>query len=399
MEHYLTVRKWEPDFKASEAFETTTTIWVRFSELPLEYFQEKVLYAIAKQIGKPLKIDLTTAMATRGRFARVCIEMDLRKPLFPRFLLGKKSYNIEYESIHSFCFFCGRIDHQKEFCKYQAANPKPQETHRSTPPSEESQLAVSNHKDQATANSNKKNSNLQSTKTADVTYGPWMMVTKRTRKPTIHRKAQSTRPSSNTNRFTELGKDIQQEEDKARGKKTTRLGLEKEAPSLSIPTPVGPSKTTAQPPQDSTHPSSPSQPYQLSPQENTANGEDTLSQVPCSHQTSDLMHANPSSLGINTKSPEISMVDLHEKAPLSHTPNPPPPDIIIASSDGSSTTKQRKPPDLRSNHGDRRDHKARSFITQDRESPSEPVIRSRERINSPCHYGMVDRTDTAEDRT
>ncbi|CAL5384092.1 unnamed protein product [Camellia sinensis] len=71
MDHYLTVRKWEPDFKASEAFETTTAVWVRFLELPIEYFQEKVLYAIAKQIDRPLKIDLTTAMATRGKFARV----------------------------------------------------------------------------------------------------------------------------------------------------------------------------------------------------------------------------------------------------------------------------------------------------------------------------------------
>ncbi|KAI8026706.1 hypothetical protein LOK49_LG02G03142 [Camellia lanceoleosa] len=83
MDHYLTVRKWTPDFKTSEAFETTTAVWVRFSELPIEYFHEQVLYVIAKQIGKPLKIDLTTAIATRGRFARVCIEVDLHKPLCP----------------------------------------------------------------------------------------------------------------------------------------------------------------------------------------------------------------------------------------------------------------------------------------------------------------------------
>ncbi|KAI8024833.1 hypothetical protein LOK49_LG02G00256 [Camellia lanceoleosa] len=84
MDHYLTIRKWEPDFKVLEAFETTTAVWVRFPELPIEYFQEKVLYTIAKQIGKPLKIDLTTTMATRDRYARVCIEMDLNKPLCPR---------------------------------------------------------------------------------------------------------------------------------------------------------------------------------------------------------------------------------------------------------------------------------------------------------------------------
>ncbi|KAL7235893.1 hypothetical protein ACSBR1_019221 [Camellia fascicularis] len=123
LDHYLTVQKWEPNFKALEAFETTTAVWVRFLELPIEYFQEKVLYTIAKQLGHPLKLDLTTTMATTGKIARVCIEMDLNKPLCPRFLLSKKSYNIEYESIHNFCFYCGRVDYRKELCKYKAANP------------------------------------------------------------------------------------------------------------------------------------------------------------------------------------------------------------------------------------------------------------------------------------
>ncbi|KAL7177070.1 hypothetical protein ACSBR2_030406 [Camellia fascicularis] len=69
MDHYLTVRRWEPNFRPSEAFETTTAVWVRFPELPIEYYQEKVLFAISKSLGKSLKIDWTTAIATRGKFA------------------------------------------------------------------------------------------------------------------------------------------------------------------------------------------------------------------------------------------------------------------------------------------------------------------------------------------
>ncbi|XP_028094851.1 uncharacterized protein LOC114294872 [Camellia sinensis] len=212
MDHYLTVRKWEPDFKASEAFETSTAVWVRFLELLIEYFQEKVLYAIARQIGKPLKIDMTTAMATRGRFARVCIKVDLSKPLCPRFILGNKSYNIEYESIHSFCFHCGRVDRRKELCKYQAANHKSQEDHWNRPPEEERPLAVTGNTDQTTTTTTSTsgtNGNLQQINKEDDTYGPWMMVTKRSRKVTIHRKAQPSGSSPNTNRFTELGKGIQ----------------------------------------------------------------------------------------------------------------------------------------------------------------------------------------------
>ncbi|XP_028080031.1 uncharacterized protein LOC114281677 [Camellia sinensis] len=119
MDHYLTVRQWEPNFKPSEALETTTALWVRFPELPIEYYQDKVLYAIAKSIGKPLKIDWTIAMATRGKFSWICVEMDLTKPLKPKFILEGRYYNIEYESLHSFCFLCKRLDHRKEAYRFK----------------------------------------------------------------------------------------------------------------------------------------------------------------------------------------------------------------------------------------------------------------------------------------
>ncbi|CAL5415479.1 unnamed protein product [Camellia sinensis] len=98
MDHYLTIRRWEHDFKPSEAKEVVTTLWVRFPQLPIEYYNEKVLFHIAKVIGRPLKVDLNTAMSTRGRYARVCVEIDLMKPLVSRFAIGKYTYIIEYET-------------------------------------------------------------------------------------------------------------------------------------------------------------------------------------------------------------------------------------------------------------------------------------------------------------
>ncbi|KAL7260510.1 hypothetical protein ACSBR1_006225 [Camellia fascicularis] len=35
MDHYLIIRKWEPDFKALDTFETSTAVWVRFPELSI----------------------------------------------------------------------------------------------------------------------------------------------------------------------------------------------------------------------------------------------------------------------------------------------------------------------------------------------------------------------------
>ncbi|KAL7229092.1 hypothetical protein ACSBR2_007730 [Camellia fascicularis] len=57
MDHYLIVRRWEPNFTPLEALETTIAIRVQFQELSIEYYQDKVLFAIAKSLGKPLKID------------------------------------------------------------------------------------------------------------------------------------------------------------------------------------------------------------------------------------------------------------------------------------------------------------------------------------------------------
>ncbi|KAL7218869.1 hypothetical protein ACSBR2_012023 [Camellia fascicularis] len=116
MDHYVTVRKWQQDFRSDVAEEDTTAFWVRFLNLPIEYYNEKVLFHIAKVLGVPLKIDINTAMASRGKYARVCIEMDLRKPLVSQFAIGKNIYLVEYEHLHSVCFSCGRVGHVKEVC-------------------------------------------------------------------------------------------------------------------------------------------------------------------------------------------------------------------------------------------------------------------------------------------
>ncbi|KAL7225627.1 hypothetical protein ACSBR1_020899 [Camellia fascicularis] len=94
----------------------TTVIWVRFPNLLIEYYNEKILYHITKVIGVPLKIDINTTMEARGKYARVCIEMDLRKPLISHFSIGKHTYGVEYEHLHSLCFSCGRIGHRREAC-------------------------------------------------------------------------------------------------------------------------------------------------------------------------------------------------------------------------------------------------------------------------------------------
>ena len=117
MNHYFTVREWEPNFKPLEAKPTSTAVWIRFPELPIEYFELKPMFRIAQMLGKPLKVDFNTAMSKRGKYARVCVQVDLAKPLVPAYMLAGKKYNAVYEFIHQLCFKCGKVGHRVELCR------------------------------------------------------------------------------------------------------------------------------------------------------------------------------------------------------------------------------------------------------------------------------------------
>lgn len=81
------------------------------------YYNENLLYTIASSIGTPVKIDINTRLTTRGRFARVCVEIDLTKPLVAQFWLDQRWHSMEYEGIHTICFACGRYGHRTEHCR------------------------------------------------------------------------------------------------------------------------------------------------------------------------------------------------------------------------------------------------------------------------------------------
>lgn len=82
MGHYLTIVKRRPNFRITDAI-TSTLIWVRFPKLSIEMFSEKVLFGMGNTMGKTVKIDRTIEGVTKGKYVRLCIELDLNKPLVP----------------------------------------------------------------------------------------------------------------------------------------------------------------------------------------------------------------------------------------------------------------------------------------------------------------------------
>ncbi|KAH7848965.1 hypothetical protein Vadar_010951 [Vaccinium darrowii] len=125
-DQYITVREWEPRFKPDEAEEIQTAVWIRFPNFPLEYYYEKNIFRIARRLGRPIRADSTTVETDRGRYARVCVEIDLSKPVKSRVLIEGKIYRVEYEHIPIMCFGCGRVGHRRDQCTWSnKPNPSP----------------------------------------------------------------------------------------------------------------------------------------------------------------------------------------------------------------------------------------------------------------------------------
>ncbi|KAK7244992.1 hypothetical protein RIF29_39821 [Crotalaria pallida] len=63
-----------------------------------------------------LKIDQLTSIHSKGKFARICVEIDLRKSLIPKINVMGLEIHLEYEGLHQICFGCGMYGHKLEQC-------------------------------------------------------------------------------------------------------------------------------------------------------------------------------------------------------------------------------------------------------------------------------------------
>ncbi|XVE81857.1 hypothetical protein DITRI_Ditri15bG0099800 [Diplodiscus trichospermus] len=134
-DHYLAVQKWFHDFDPHNFC------------LPL--------------IGNPLRVDQTTLSTARGRFARLCVEIDLSKPLLAKFRLRKKIRRIEYESMHTICFNCGRYGHRQDSCAENTSTVDEGQEEQEAPPQVE---------------------RLDLDAEIPANYGKWMLVQRKPRK-------------------------------------------------------------------------------------------------------------------------------------------------------------------------------------------------------------------------
>nr|KYP37853.1 Transposon TX1 uncharacterized [Cajanus cajan] len=180
-DHYLIVRPWSPEFVASATKVDSTIVWIRFPGFGVMFYDESVLLTIASAIGKPVKVELNTLNMTRGRFARVCVEINLEEPVVGRFFLNGVWYNVEYEGLHLLCSSCGCYGHVLRNCPH-AARSESMATGVGEKETTEQPPRVPTHSEGSAAQTGEKSDPHVKGGIAPDPHGDWMIVKRRNQK-------------------------------------------------------------------------------------------------------------------------------------------------------------------------------------------------------------------------
>ncbi|CAN1147725.1 hypothetical protein LINPERHAP2_LOCUS16042 [Linum perenne] len=108
-DYYITVARWSPKFGEDEPIQKILT-WVRLPKLPMHFFNHTKVNRIGNHIGRTIRMDLATSEGARGRYGRVCVVVDLSKPLLDKYMIGDKVFCVEYGSLKNVCFHYGMYD-------------------------------------------------------------------------------------------------------------------------------------------------------------------------------------------------------------------------------------------------------------------------------------------------
>ena len=138
----------------------------RLPELPMEFYEPNALKKIGRAIGPVLRIDSHTANWEWGRFARLCIQVNLDKPLVRKIYIGKLEQCVLYEGINALCFSCGRIGHKLEACPYTVREQ----------PKEQSMDRCEGHNE---THSTQGEDGLKDKEKSLEDYGEWMVVSRK----------------------------------------------------------------------------------------------------------------------------------------------------------------------------------------------------------------------------
>ncbi|CAN1147573.1 hypothetical protein LINPERHAP2_LOCUS15955 [Linum perenne] len=77
---------------------------------------------IGNYIGRTVRLDLATTEGARARYARVCVEIDISRPLLGKYIIDNRILLVEYESLENICYSCGFYGHKTDRCIPQSTD-------------------------------------------------------------------------------------------------------------------------------------------------------------------------------------------------------------------------------------------------------------------------------------
>ncbi|CAI0625846.1 unnamed protein product [Linum tenue] len=123
---------------------------------------------IAQRIGKSLLVDHATSTGARLDYARICVQVDLQKPLLSQFRIHGIKYFIQYEGLDNICLQCGTYS-AKGYCACSPPMKMDQEKEKATEP--------------PATNDPTEGQPPQSPLEKEQVYGEWMIAKRRTKTP------------------------------------------------------------------------------------------------------------------------------------------------------------------------------------------------------------------------
>ncbi|XP_026420057.1 uncharacterized protein LOC113316038 [Papaver somniferum] len=119
----LNLIEWFPGFDADKQRTSHASMWVKFPGLPLEFWIEKTLLAIAKSLGTPI---VRTLEHEYGHFASVLVDINFAETATDSIhvIVGGLDFwqPVEIQKKPKFCTKCKIIGHNDQECKKQTSN-------------------------------------------------------------------------------------------------------------------------------------------------------------------------------------------------------------------------------------------------------------------------------------
>ncbi|XP_019153844.1 PREDICTED: uncharacterized protein LOC109150389 [Ipomoea nil] len=168
LDHYLIVKEWEPDFDPFAAHTEKVLVWIRIPCLPAEYYNIIFLRKLGNKVGRSVRVDQATSLVSRGMFARICVEIDITKPMISKFTYNGRVRYVSYEGLHMVCFTCGLYGHSEETC--------PKRAQATQDPKENQAEATREHRPQAETGIAKQSAVVRPDAVGSAPFGVWMIA-------------------------------------------------------------------------------------------------------------------------------------------------------------------------------------------------------------------------------